>query len=201
MCWTAKEKKNSPFVLMRLKVCPFVWVIGSLSYKQQTDAQPGTERQTLVNAVFCIQKTGSVFALDCICRYRLIKTNGETGGDGGRSDEGHQAGTCVSWWPSCHCWRLEVGGWRVGGGAWGVFVSITEQQTGPLEMKGLEWSQSKSRPAGGPSPHRQGAAWDRGRGGSHQWSLIKWRGRQHTHTRTRMWACDVGGVGEKTHNR
>lgn len=37
-----------------------------------------------------------------------------------------------------------------GSGGW-VFVSITEQQKGPLEMKGSEWSQSKVGPAG----HRQ----------------------------------------------
>lgn len=34
----------------------------------------------------------------------------------------------------------------------GVFISITEQQTGPLEMKGSEWSQSKTGPAGDCSP-------------------------------------------------
>lgn len=34
------------------------------------------------------------------------------------------------------------------GGSRGVFVSITEQQTGPLEMKGSEWSQSKTDSAG-----------------------------------------------------
>lgn len=31
-----------------------------------------------------------------------------------------------------------------------MFVSITEQQTGPLEMKGAEWSQSKTDSAGDP---------------------------------------------------
>lgn len=58
-----------------------------------------------------------------------------------RSDH-HQVWTCVSL-------RSPVsapgGG---GGGVRGVFVSITEQQTGPLEMKGSEWSQSKTGPAG-----------------------------------------------------
>ena len=33
-------------------------------------------------------------------------------------------------------------------GGRGVFVSITEQQTGPLEMKEPEWSQSKTSSAG-----------------------------------------------------
>lgn len=49
-----------------------------------------------------------------------------------------------------------------------MFVSITEQQTGPLDMKGSEWSQSKTGPAGhreptdsgslglGPRTHRHG---------------------------------------------
>lgn len=70
--------------------------------KQQAD---GTKRQTLINSVFCIQKTESVFVLDCIYRYGQIKTSSETGGDRERREH-HQAGTCVSWWPSCHCWEL-----------------------------------------------------------------------------------------------
>lgn len=40
---------------------------------------------------------------------------------------------------SCQCPEVGVGG---------VFVSITELQTGPLEMKESEWSQSKTNPAG-----------------------------------------------------
>lgn len=81
-----------------------------------------------------------------ISNYHQIRTNSETGGDRRRSEHS-QAGTCVSLWPSCHCPPRGRGG-----GSWGVFVSITEQQTGPLEMKGSEWSQSKRGPAGGPYP-------------------------------------------------
>lgn len=71
------------------------------------------------------------------------------------------------------------GGPPVTAGTRGVFVSITEQQTGPLEMKGPEWSESKGSPAGGSSAHRLGPVWDRGRGGSDQWSLNSWKGRKH----------------------
>ncbi len=35
-------------------------------------------------------------------------------------------------------------------------MSITEQQTGPLEMKGSEWSQSKTGPAGARYPTDSG---------------------------------------------
>lgn len=82
-----------------------------------------------------------------ISNYNQIRTNSETGGDRRRSEH-RRAGTCVSLWPSCHC-PTKGGG---GGSSRGVFVSITEQQTGPLEMKGSEWSQSKWGPAGGPYP-------------------------------------------------
>jgi len=43
-----------------------------------------------------------------------------------------------------------------GGG--GVFVSITEQQTGSLEMKEAQWSQSKTSSAGDAAPQTAAGA-------------------------------------------
>lgn len=50
-----------------------------------------------------------------------------------------------------------------GRGGRGAFVSITEQQTGPLEMKGSEWSQSKRGPARGSVTPPTAVACDWGR--------------------------------------
>ena len=73
-------------------------------------------------------------------------------------------------------------------GGRGVFVSITEQQTGPLEMKEPEWSQSKTSSAGrryptdsssplGPRRRNDPSSWIRS---------IYTHTHTHRHTHTRM---------------
>ena len=70
-----------------------------------------------------------------------IKTDSETKGDAAEI-------WAAPGWDMCPLWSPVRDPGQAGVCVWGVFVSITEQQTGPLEMKEPEWSQSKTSPAG-----------------------------------------------------